>query len=192
VTINNKWKINIKEMEFTMNALKYEMSELEEQPDEADIENLQPEMELPEVHWAKDIARIENPILREREIEDANKIVEKEEKINARIASGELCQFDAEMEFESLRQQKAAASTRSGLASVGLTYDHFIDVADEYDRLTPGDYRTVELADQVKRKVCELGPQEAQELADLMLEEGRLSRKTYDFISRQARLLSLK
>jgi len=58
--------------------------------------------------------------------------------------------------------------------------------------LTPGDYQTVELADQVKRKVYELGPENAQELADEMLEEGRLSRKTYDFISRQVRLSSLK
>ena len=175
-----------------MNALKDEMYEFEEQPDEADIENLQPEIEIPDVHWAKDIAQIENPILREREIKAAKKIIEKEDELNAMIESGELSPFNAEIEFESLRQQKAAASTRAGLASVGLTYDHFIDVADEYDRLTPGDYRTVELADQVKRKVCELGPQEAQELADQMLEEGRLSRKTYDFISRQARLLSLK
>ena len=175
-----------------MNAFKYEMYEFEEQPDEADIENLQPEIEIPDVHWAKDIAQIENPILREREIEAAKKIVEKEEEINARLESGELCQFDAEMEFGSLRNQRAAAATRAGLASVGLTYDHLIDVADEYDRLTLGDYKTVESADRLKRIICELGPQRAQELADQMLEEGRVSRENYDLISRQARLLSLK
>jgi hypothetical protein len=175
-----------------MNALKYEMYDFEQQPDEADIENFQPEVEIPDVYWAKDIAKIENPVLREREIEAAKKIVEKEEEINARVESGELCQFDAETEFESLRSQRAAASTRAGLASVGLTYDHLVDVADEYDRLTPGDYKTVELADQVKKKVFELGPQRAQELADKMLEEGRVSREDYDLITRQARLLSLK
>ena len=175
-----------------MNVLKDEMYEFEEQPDEADIENLQLENEIPDVHWAKDIAQIENPILREREIEAAKKLVEKEDELDARIESGELSQFDAETEFSSLRSQKAAASTRAGLASVGLTYDHLIDVAEEYDRLTPGDYRTVELADQVKRKIYDIGPENAQELADEMLEEGRLSRKTYDFISRQAQLSSLK
>ena len=175
-----------------MNALKDEMYEFEEQPDEADIENLQPEMEIPDVHWAKDIRRIENPILREREIEAAKKLFEKEQELNARIESEELSPFDAEIEFESLRQQKAAASTRSGLASVGLTYDHLVDVAEDYDRLTTGDYRTVDLADQVKRKVYELGPENAQKLADEMLEEGRLSRKNYDFITRKVRLSSLK
>jgi hypothetical protein len=175
-----------------MNALKYEMYDFEQQPDEADIENFQPEIEIPDVHWAKDIAQIENPVLREREIEAAKKIVEKEEEINARVESGELCQFDAEMEFESLRSQRAAASTRAGLASVGLTYDHFIDVAEDFDRLTLGHYKTVESADRLKRIICELGPQRAQELADKMLEEGRVSREDYDLITRQARLLSLK
>ena len=175
-----------------MNALKYEMYEFEEQPDETDIENLQLENEIPDVHWAKDIAQIENPILREREIEAAKKIVEKEEEINARVESGELCQFDAEMEFESLRSQKAAASTRSGLASVGLTYDHFIDVAEDFDHLTLGHYKTVESADRLKRIICELGPQRAQQLADRWMEERRLSRESYDLITRQARLLSLK
>ena len=175
-----------------MNALKEEMHEFEQQPDEADIENLQPEMEIPDVYWAKDIRRIENPILREREIEAAKKIVEKEEEINTRIESGELSPFDAEIEFESLRSKKAAASTRSGLTSVGLTYDHLVDVAEDYDRLTPGDYQTVDLADQVKRKVYELGPENAQQLADKMLEEGTLSQENYDFITRQVRLSSLK
>ena len=60
-----------------MNALKEEMYEFEEQPDELDIENFQPEMEIPDVHWAKDIIRIENPILIETEIQDAKKLNEK-------------------------------------------------------------------------------------------------------------------
>ena len=38
-----------------MNALKEEMYDFEEQPDETDIENLQLENEIPDVHWAKDI-----------------------------------------------------------------------------------------------------------------------------------------
>ena len=175
-----------------MNALKEEMYDFEEQPDETDIENLQLENEIPDVHWAKDIERIENPILREREIEAAKKLIEKEEELDARMESGQLSQFDAETEFSALRSQKAAASTRSLFASVGLTYDHLIDVADDYDRLTPGNYQAVDLADRVKRKVYDIGPENAQELADKMLEEGRLSRENYDFISRQVRLSSLK
>ena len=175
-----------------MNALKEEMHEFEEQPDEADIENLQPEMEIPDVHWTKDIERIENPILREREIEAAKKIVEKEEEINTRIESGELSPFDAEIEFESLRSKKAAASTRSLFASVGLTYDHFGSVAEDNFRLSYGNYDYINLSDKVKKAVYDIGPENAQQLADEMLEEGTLSRENYDFISRQARLSSLK
>jgi hypothetical protein len=47
---------------------------------------------------AKDIVPIENPILREREIEAAKKLIEKEDELNARIESGELSRFDAESE----------------------------------------------------------------------------------------------
>jgi hypothetical protein len=97
--------------------------------------------------------------------------------LNARIESGELSQFKAEREIESLRRPKAAASTRAGLASGGFIYDHVADVADGHDRLTLGDYGTVELADQVKRTVYDIGPENSQQLADEMLEEGRLSRK---------------
>ena len=46
----------------------------------------------------KDIVPIENPILREREIEAAKKLIEKEDELNARIESGELSRFDAESE----------------------------------------------------------------------------------------------
>jgi hypothetical protein len=37
----------------------------------------QPKNEIPDVYWAKDIERIENQILREREIEAAKKMVKK-------------------------------------------------------------------------------------------------------------------
>ena len=47
-----------------MTGLKDHIHEFEEQPDEIDLENPQLEMEIPDVHWAKDIVQIENPILR--------------------------------------------------------------------------------------------------------------------------------
>ena len=56
-----------------MNGLKVDMYEFEEQPDEADLQNPWLEMEIPDVHWTKDIVLIENPILREREIEAVKK-----------------------------------------------------------------------------------------------------------------------
>jgi hypothetical protein len=40
-------------MEVIMNGLKDDMYEFEEQPDEADLENPQLEMEIPDVHWQK-------------------------------------------------------------------------------------------------------------------------------------------
>jgi len=44
-------------------------------------------MEIPDVHWTKDIVPIENPIIREREIEAVKKLIENEYELTARIES---------------------------------------------------------------------------------------------------------
>ena len=60
-----------------MIGLKDHMHEFEEQLGEADLENPQLEMEIPDVHWAKDIVQIENLILKERKIGAAKKCLVK-------------------------------------------------------------------------------------------------------------------
>ena len=50
------------------------MHEFEKQSEKADLQNSQPEMEIPDVHRKKDIVQIQNPILREKEIKPAKKI----------------------------------------------------------------------------------------------------------------------
>lgn len=160
--------------------------------DETQIENPELNMDIPDVDWAEDIRQIENPILREREIKAAKKLDQKEKAINAKVESGKLTPFQAECEFSDLRNEKSNASFRASLASIDLTWDHLFDVAEEYDLLTTGDYNTVKLADEVEKAIGRLGPDLAQEQADKMFEKGQLSKKTYDFISRKVRLLSLK
>jgi hypothetical protein len=39
---------------------------------------------------------------------------------------------------------------------IAITYDHLVDVAKEYDRLTTGDYRINDQADRVRKIVDDL------------------------------------
>ena len=175
-----------------MSGYKNEMEPFDELPDERQIENLEFEIEIPDVYWAQDIRSIENPILKEREIEAAEKLCKKEKHLHARIESGELYGFKAEAELDSLRVQKSKAATRAGLASVGLTYDHLIDVAEKAGWLTTGDDRVLNQAEQVEKAIDQLDPQSAQQFADKLLKEGKLDRQMYEYFLRQVRLSSLK
>lgn len=164
----------------------------DELPDEAELKNIELNMDIPDVDWANEIRQIENPILREREIKAAKRLAQKEKALNAKVKSGKLTPFQAECEFSDLRNEKSNTSFRASLASIDLTWDHLFDVAEKYDLLTTGDYNTVELADEVEKAIGRLGPDLGQEQADKMFEKGQLSKKTYEFISRKVRLLSLK
>ena len=175
-----------------MERFRDDFLDYEEQPDETDIENPEFDLEIPDVYWEKDIAQIENPILRKREIELAKELQEKEMELNLRTESGEISSFQAETELNDLRAQMSQAATRAGLASVGLTHDHLVDVAEKYDWLTTGDDRILNLTDKVERTIELLGPERAKKLADEMMEEGKIGKKAYDYILRQVRISSLK
>ena len=54
-----------------MTGWKDHMHEFEKQPEEADLQNSQLEIEIPDVHRKKDIIQIRNPNIREREMEAA-------------------------------------------------------------------------------------------------------------------------
>lgn len=176
-----------------MDNFEDDVFEWDEQPDEYDLEYPEYDVEeIPDVNWAEDIGNIENPILRERAIETAKKLVDKENELNAKIESGEMSTFQAECAFSDLRKEKAAASTRAGLASVGLTYDHLAEASEAYDILTTGDYKLIDLIGQVRKMAERIGPEKAQHLADEMLKKGKISEPAHEHISRQVRLSSLK
>ncbi len=91
-----------------------------------------------------------------------------------------------------MRIQKSRASTRAGLASVGLTYDHLGALDAELDHIYTGDLEGLKRLDRIDEAIERLGPEKALELADKMLEKGELGEKSHETISRKVRLSTLK
>ena len=140
-------------------------------------------MEVPDVYWAEEIEKIENPGLKKREIEAANRIVEKEQAIKTDLENGEIND-----DIYRLDGEKHQASMRSSLATVGLTWDHLGNLSEDLDLMIMGEDRITELKDAIKDKIDRIGPEAAQKEADQWKDEGRLSKKSHNIISRLVRM----
>jgi hypothetical protein len=143
------------------------------------------DLEIPEVRWEEDIERIPDLDLKFEEIQKAEKFIAEKKALDDRLENGEISlgAYDS-----ILRPKIRKATTRCGLASVGLTYDDLGDISEDYDLLTTGSLKLTKLKDQIKETIEDLGPDAAEDLTDNMLEEERLGREAYDLIKRQSRL----
>jgi hypothetical protein len=150
--------------------------------------------EIPDVGWADEIGRIEDPEIREKEIEVAEKLLEKEKNWDKKLDSGEITEYQHWEGYEfGIRKEKVNASTRCSFESVGLSYDHFADLGEQYDMIlaeAAGNPKPAEMKEGVKELINQEGPEFAQESADKMLEkeEEGISEDTHESISRQVRL----
>ena len=150
------------------------------------------EIEVPDVWWAEDIQKIADPEVREKEIAAAEKILEKQEELNRRFEADEIDEFDfwAQHEFE-LGKESRKAATRSGLESVGITYDDRGDLSEDWDLIlaeAEGDPRPGAMKRELKEMIDSVGPERSEDLADEMLERGEISEETHQSIVRQARM----
>lgn len=153
---------------------------------------LEADPDIPDVWWKEDIQGIENPILREKEIEAAEALLGEKKELLKKYEDGEIDEatLQGKMLVE-LDPKEIRAATRCGLESVDLTWDHLGDIAEDNRFLATGDTKLLDLKDRVKEKIGEMGPDASQELADRMLEEGEISKDTHETISRQVRLRRL-
>jgi hypothetical protein len=161
------------------------IEEVLERPDVKEIE----EMEVPDLWYAEDINEIKEPFLRAKEIMEAGKIDEQERELEAQLEAGEITedQFLAEYQY-GVRPQKSKLATRTALESVGMAYDDLGDLSEDWELLTSGDLDRIEQKERLQKSVNLMGPDASQELADTMLEEGKISKDTHNMISRQVRL----
>ena len=167
-----------------------------EEPEEVFLENPEENLEIdpdiPDVSWKEDIQKIENPILREKAIEEANKILEAQKELDKRFESGKIDNIDYEHEyFHVLGRKKVSAATRAAFASEGITGDHLGDLSEDQGLFVAGDTKALDLKDRVEGKIRDIGTDAAQELADRMLEEGKISEATHESISRMVRIQKL-
>jgi hypothetical protein len=149
------------------------------------------EMDIPDVWWAESIKEIENPEIREKEIETAKKILEKEKNLEEKLESGEFSQsrFDHE-NLVVLGREKVKFSTRCDLESIDLSYDKIINAADEFGLITAeaaGNPKPARMKELLTESIDIIGPDASQELADRRLEEEKMSDDTHETISRQVR-----
>ena len=166
---------------------------IEEVPEKEIVEEANQEIEdIPDVWYADYIKDIKNPELREKEIEAANELKEKERALDKELESGEIDEVDYwGKRFIGLGHEERKAATRCGLESVDITYDHFGDSMEDLDFLTMeagGNPKPARMKEKLKESIRRIGPEASQELADRMLEEGKMSKETHESISRQVRL----
>jgi hypothetical protein len=143
------------------------------------------DLEIPEVRWKEDIKKIPNIDVQLEEIEEAKKFLKEEKVLGERVDNGDM---SIGMYESIIKPKMRKATTRCGLASVGLSYDHLGDVAEDAGLLATGDLKMTKLKDRVKKTIDDIGPDAAQELADNMLNEEKIRKDAHDHISRQTRL----
>ena len=139
--------------------------------------------------WAKDLGNIEDPELQAKEIEAAEKMIEKRQDLEKKLDSGEITkdQFNDEIEF-GIRRKEARATTRFGLASVGITWDDIGDAMDELADLRAGNLETMEEKKTFKKYIELAGDEASQEIIDRALEEGKIDEDMHKSFSRYVRL----
>ena len=147
------------------------------------------ELEIPEVRWKEDIEKIPNHDRKLQEIEKAKTLLDEEKALKARLDSGEISEGKHDAIYQDIIKPKMRkATTRCGLASVGLTFDHLGDISEDAEFSATGSLKLPELKDRLKKTIEDIGPDAAEELADRMLAEERLGKDAHERISRQIRI----
>ena len=113
--------------------------------------------------------------------------------MDGKLKDGEITEYQHWADYQfGIRKDKNRASTRCSFESVGLTYDHLGDLAEDFDFIVAeagGEPKPAKMKDQLKEAVHHQGPEAHQQLADEMLEEGKLTpEKGHKTVSRTVRL----
>ena len=166
----------------------FEKNMEKDQPEEISLE----ELGLPEEWWTESIKEIQNKEIQKQEIERAKKIADKERVLNEKLESGEISQDRyADEKLGPLSREKASFSTQCDLESEGIIRDLMWDVFEDWDWMlsdASGDTGLTETKEGIKELISIGGPEYAQEEADRIAKEGRLTKKAHDVISRQVRI----
>jgi len=166
--------------------------ELEENPDEyqedpgeyfnedAMIKLAMEESEIPKVDWAEDIEKIEDPKAREKEIEAAEEILEKEKELNDRLESGEITERDyADEHEEEVIGEKRRAFTRSFLESKGASSEGLETMFDRWDEPDMPLSERGRREGEIRKAADMIGEQIMEEMADRELEEQMISERAH-------------
>jgi len=87
-----------------------------------------------------------------------------------------------------LPAKETSTKIREELSSVGLSYDHLGDLSEDLAFIFMDDAQLIGLKEDIRKMIDEKGPDHAQEVADRMLKEERLSDPAHEMISRLVRI----
>ena len=141
--------------------------------------------DLPPIEGAEFIAKIEDPEVRQREVEAAERIYEKGEELKRKLESGEISQgaYEHERSLHGIKSRRAI--TRWELAAQDVTYDKLGDLSEEWRNIRYPKNDIPKYRERIKGVIEAKGQEFSQELADRMHKEGRLSKEAHDIITRQ-------
>lgn len=147
------------------------------------------ELEIPDVPWKEDIEKIPDHDLQLEEIRKAEKLENEAKALKERRDRGEISAGKYDVIYQDIiRPKMRKATTRCGLASVGLTYDDLGDLSEDTELLATGDLKMPKLKDKLKDTIEDIGPDAAEDLAKRMHDEDAIGDDAYDSISRQIRI----
>jgi len=143
--------------------------------------------DLPPIEGAEFIAKIEDPEVRKREVEAAEKLYERGEELKRKLDSGEISQgrYEHERGLHGIKAQRAIS--RWQLAEGGMTYDKMGDTMEDWNHVLDENLDLDSYRRRIKDRAEEMRPEAARKLANRMRREGRLSRDAHDIIKRQVR-----
>jgi hypothetical protein len=153
-----------------------ELVEYEDNPQET-VELLRPDW-MTDDCW-KEITKIEDPEVRQDQMEREEKVMEERKELDRKVESGEIDDFGYWAGDLDLHFKEARVATRRGLRSVGLDYDKLGELSEKYDIMVKGDPEFIDINDRLNELVKE-DPEAAQKIADRRREEGNLPEEAYD------------
>jgi len=142
--------------------------------------------------WNETIEKIKNPVVRDERIERAREIIQAEDELDEKLASGEISQsrYDHE-KLVVLGKRKARFSVGADLDSVGLSWDRLGQVSEEQRILieeAAGDPAFARFRDRVERAIQVQGPEWVKDWADDNLENGRMPKEVHESVTRKVRV----
>ena len=132
--------------------------------------------------WWEEINQIEDLEVRQDQIDREVKVHEERQELSRKFESGEIDDTGFFAGNLDLHIKEARTATRRGLRSVGLDYDDLGELSEERDIMLKGDPELIDINDRVN-DLIKTDPDAAQEIADRMYEEGRLSEEAYRLVS---------
>lgn len=111
------------------------------------------------------------------------------DELDHKLAAGEMSELAHELEYDyTVRRAQCRLDSELSLAEAGLSFEDLGSLSDDYDQLireASSDLDFSRYAEGIEAVVDRRGAEEAQEIADVMREEDRLSDEAHEYISRK-------